>query len=330
MRILVTGAAGFIGYHLCRALLQDDHEIVGIDNLSPYYDVSLKEARLKQLDKLQRDKSVCKGHLTFIRGSISDHVFINQLLAGQSFDIIVNLAAQAGVRASEKHVQSYVESNLIGFVNLLEACRHHPPKHFLFASSSSVYGNSNKEAFGINDPTDMPVSLYAASKKSNEVIAYSYAHLFRIPCTGMRFFTVYGPWGRPDMAYYKFTKAIINQQPIDVYNHGQSLRDFTYIDDAVAAVKRLMYKPPDVDEKEPPYRITNIGNSQPVRLMDFIAALEDLLKIKADKIFLPPQPGDVISTCADTTALEKLIGYKPDTDIKQGLEQFVSWYRQYV
>ncbi|MDB9706653.1 NAD-dependent epimerase [Porticoccaceae bacterium] len=327
MKVLVTGAAGFIGFHLTLALLERDDEVVGIDNLNDYYDPALKQLRLDEIAKHPK----C-SNFEFIKADISDRAFMEHLFADHSFDVVVNLAAQAGVRYSLENPHTYVESNLVGFVNILEGCRHSKVKHLVYASSSSVYGMNVKQPFSINDRVDYPISLYAATKKSNELMAHTYSHLYNIPTTGLRFFTVYGPYGRPDMAYYKFTKAILNGDPIDVYNNGVMKRDFTYIDDIVEGVVRVMDKVAIPHENKysmakPPYRLYNIGNNNPVTLRDFISAIEDACRVKANENLLPMQPGDVPATYADISELEVSINFRPKTKIHEGIESFVSWYK---
>ena len=326
MKILVTGAAGFIGFHLTLALLDRGDEVVGIDNLNDYYDPALKRLRLDEIAKHPKFSS-----FEFIKADISDRALMEQLFADNSFDVVVNLAAQAGVRYSLENPHAYVDSNLVGFVNILEGCRHSNVKHLVYASSSSVYGMNVKQPFSTDDRVDYPISLYAATKKSNELMAHTYSHLYNIPTTGLRFFTVYGPYGRPDMAYYKFTKAILNGDPIDVYNNGVMKRDFTYIDDIVEGIVRVMDKTPTPQENKystakPPYRIYNIGNNNPVTLRDFIRAIEDACETKANENLLPMQPGDVSVTYADINELKVSIGFKPKTTIYEGIEKFISWY----
>jgi UDP-glucuronate 4-epimerase len=331
-KILVTGAAGFIGFHLSRRLLEGDNEVVGLDNLNPYYDVTLKEARLSLLEK--------DGAFRFIRADIADRQAVAALFAKEQPEIVVNLAAQAGVRYSLKNPYAYVESNIVGFMNILEGCRHHHVRHLLYASSSSVYGANTRMPFSVHDNVDHPLSLYAATKKANELMAHTYAALYGLPCTGLRFFTVYGPWGRPDMALFLFTRAILENRPIDVFNEGRMERDFTYIDDIVEGVVRIMDRiptpdaawsgeRPDPSSSFSPYRLYNIGNNQPVALMDFIAILEDHLGRKAKKNFLPMQAGDVPATFADVEALTTAVGFKPATPIAEGIGRFVAWYRDY-
>lgn len=327
MRIFITGVAGFIGYYLAKELLNSNHEVVGIDNLNDYYDVNLKQSRLKQLESFD--------DFLFNKLDLADTSGVKELFNENRFDIVVNLAAQAGVRYSLENPGAYVDSNLTGFANILEGCRHFMPDHLVYASSSSVYGGNRKMPFSVKDSVDHPVSLYAATKKSNELMAHAYAHLYSIPVTGLRFFTVYGPWGRPDMAYFKFTKAILKGEPIDIYNHGNMKRDFTYIDDIVKGVVKVMNKPPvpGQDQMETgtaaPYRIYNIGNNKPVELMRFIEVLEDLLGKKAIKNMLPMQPGDVPATYADIGTLTANTGFKPEISIEYGLGKFVEWYKGY-
>ncbi|MEA2061258.1 MAG: NAD-dependent epimerase [Thermodesulfobacteriota bacterium] len=327
MRVLVTGAAGFIGYYLSRALLEAGNKVVGIDNLNTYYDVNLKKDRLKNLAPYDS--------FEFSRTDIADSRGINDLFKNNRFDMVVNLAAQAGVRYSIENPGAYVESNLVGFANILEACRHAMPDHLIYASSSSVYGGNRKMPFSVKDMVDHPVSLYAATKKSNELMAHAYAHLYGLPVTGLRFFTVYGPWGRPDMAYFKFTRSILEGRPIDVYNNGNMKRDFTCIDDIVKGVVRVMHNipVPGRDQLETgtsaPFKIYNIGHNRPVPLMTFIETLEDLLGKKAEKNMLPLQPGDVPSTYADIGPLTAETGFKPRTPLREGLSAFVKWYKSY-
>jgi UDP-glucuronate 4-epimerase len=331
-KILVTGAAGFIGFHLSRRLLERGNEVVGVDNMNPYYDVTLKEARLLLLEK--------NGAFRFIRADIADRKAMAALFEEERFDIVVNLAAQAGVRYSLENPYAYVESNIAGFMNVLEGCRHQHVRHLVFASSSSVYGANTRMPFSVHDNVDHPLSLYAATKKANELMAHTYASLYGLPCTGLRFFTVYGPWGRPDMALFLFTRAILEGRPIDVFNEGQMERDFTYIDDIVEGVARIMERIPVPDaawngaSPDPaisfaPYRLYNIGNNQPVALMDFIAILEGHLGREAKKNFLPMQAGDVPATFADVDDLMADADFKPATPIEEGIRRFVAWYHEY-
>ncbi len=330
MSILITGAAGFIGAQLSKRLLEQGFEIIGIDNLNDYYDVNLKKARLTQLKT--------QPHFRFIQLDLADRAGIAELFSQNKFKKVVNLAAQAGVRYSIENPYAYVDSNIVGFVNLLEGCRHHRIEHLVFASSSSVYGLNTKMPFSVHHNVDHPISLYAATKKANELMAHTYAHLYGLPTTGLRFFTVYGPWGRPDMAYFKFTQAILKDQPIEVYNHGKMQRDFTYIDDIIEGVVRVLDRIPEPnlnwssDSPDPgtspaPYRLYNIGNNQPVELMYFIKTLEKALGKTAKIQMLPMQPGDVTATYADINDLEREIGFKPRTTIEEGIAHFVDWYR---
>ncbi|MEM8675984.1 MAG: NAD-dependent epimerase [Cyanobacteria bacterium P01_G01_bin.67] len=321
MKILVTGVAGFIGFHLAQRLLAEGNQVYGIDNLNDYYDVSLKQARLEQL--------LTQTEFSFEHLDISDRILVAELFTCHKFDLVVHLAAQAGVRYSLENPHAYVDSNLVGFTNILEGCRHSQVKHLLFASSSSVYGKNTKVPFSVSDRVDTPVSLYAATKKANELIAHAYSHLYQMPITGLRFFTVYGPWGRPDMAYYKFVKAIAEGQPIDVYNYGKMRRDFTYIDDVVEGIVKLTKVQPQGTSAQPPYKIYNIGNNQPVALKEFIAIIEAIMGKSAQKNFLPMQPGDVVATYADVDDLIADIDFQPDTSIEEGLTQFIHWYQAY-
>ena len=332
MKALVTGAAGFIGFHLCRRLLDRGDHVIGVDNLNDYHDVSLKEARLERLTGGE--------NFDFRRLDIADIDAVRSLFAEERPEVVVNLAAQAGVRYSLQNPYAYVNANILGFTNILEGCRHNPVRHLVFASSSSVYGANTSMPFSIHHNVDHPVSLYAASKKSNELMAHTYAHLFRIPCTGLRFFTVYGPWGRPDMALFLFTRAILEGRPIDVFNHGKMRRDFTYIDDIVEGVIRVMDRPaapdpawsgasPDPGTSAAPYRIYNIGNNQPVELMQFIEVIEEALGRKAELNMLPIQPGDVPATYADVDDLARDVGFSPATPIEVGIGRFVEWFRSY-
>ncbi|VVP82115.1 UDP-N-acetylglucosamine 4-epimerase [Pseudomonas fluorescens] len=322
MTVLVTGAAGFIGYHTVRRLCREGLEVVGIDNLNDYYSVALKHARLKRLSALDGFR--------FQAMDIVDKSALMALFKEQGFTEVVHLAAQAGVRYSLDNPDAYAQSNLVGFLNVLEACRHHRPAHLIYASSSSVYGANNKLPFSVDDPVDQPVSLYAASKRANELLAHSYCHLYGLRASGLRFFTVYGPWGRPDMALFKFTEAMLKGRPIDIYNHGQMGRDFTYVDDIIESIARLRIKPPVPDKgADGVNRIFNIGRGMPVALMDFVQCLESALGIKAQCNFLPMQPGDVVKTWADVSALADWVGFSPKVGIEEGVMQFVSWYREY-
>lgn len=332
MKYLVTGAAGFIGFYVSQRLLAAGHSVVGIDNLNDYYDVSLKLARLAQLEN--------KDGFEFIKLDLADREGMAALFAGQRFERVIHLAAQAGVRYSIENPLAYADSNLVGFVNILEGCRHNKVGHLLYASSSSVYGLNKKQPFSTDDSVDHPVSLYAATKKANELMAHTYSHLYGLPTTGLRFFTVYGPWGRPDMALFKFTKAMLEGQSIDVYNHGEMRRDFTYIDDIAEAIVRLQdvipQSDPDwtVEQGSPasssaPYCVYNIGNNNPVKLMAYISALEKALGMEAVKNMLPMQPGDVHETSADTQPLSQAIGFAPETSVEQGAQKFVDWYRDF-
>lgn len=322
----MTGAAGFIGFHLTMALLERGDEVVGVDNLNDYYDPQLKQDRLDVIDAHARASA-----FTFLKKDIADRDAMAAVFADYCFDVVVSLAAQAGVRYSLENPNAYVDSNLVGFVNILEGCRHSKVGHLVYASSSSVYGMNVKQPFSIEDRVDHPISLYAATKKSNELMAHTYSHLFSIPTTGLRFFTVYGPYGRPDMAYYKFTKAIMNGDPIDVYNNGDMKRDFTYIDDIISGVVCVMDRVPTglarkVSGAEAPYKLYNIGNNNPVTLGSFIEVIEESCGRKALKNFLPMQPGDVPITFADVDELMNEVGFKPETSIRDGLSKFVHWY----
>lgn len=332
MKILVTGTAGFIGFHMVQKLVAQGYDVVGLDNINAYYDVQLKLDRLKETGinssdiwynrMLQSDKY---DNYHFIQLNLEDKHHIEALFQKHHFDFVCHLAAQAGVRYSIENPQTYIDSNITGFFNILECCRLYPVRHLVFASSSSVYGNNEKTPFSESDKTESPVSLYAATKKSNELLAHTYSHLFQIPVTGLRFFTVYGPWGRPDMAYFKFTKAILEGKPITLYNEGNLSRDFTYIDDIVAGVESTLTK----DKSASLYEIFNIGNNTPVSLAAFVETIEDALGKKAIKNLLGMQAGDVYSTYADVSALEKACHYKPNTPLKVGIEQFVKWYKRY-
>ena len=328
VKVLVTGAAGFIGFHVSQALLTRGDTVIGLDNLNDYYDISLKEARL---DEIKSHTNA--DHFTFIKQDIADAQALLDLVATHKPQRVVHLAAQAGVRYSIQNPAAYVQSNLVGFANILEACRHHNVEHLVYASSSSVYGGNSKLPFSEQDNVDHPVSLYAATKKANELMAHTYSHLYQLPTTGLRFFTVYGPWGRPDMSPFLFAGAILSGKPIQVFNHGDMMRDFTYIDDIVEGVIRVLDKSAEPENPNTsgiaaraPYRIFNIGNSQPEKLMDFICALETALYKEAVKEFLPMQPGDVKATFADTSALESWIGFKPSALLQEGVNKFVKWY----
>ena len=321
MQILITGVAGFIGYHLAKRLLIEGYEIYGVDNLNDYYDISLKQARLDQL--------LPQKNFKFNLLDIGHRSSVMELFKECVFDHVIHLAAQAGVRYSLENPEIYIDSNLVGFANILEGCRHTHINHLVFASSSSVYGSNKKVPFSVKDNVDRPVSLYAATKKANELMAHAYSHLYQIPITGLRFFTVYGPWGRPDMAYFKFVQAITEKKPIDVYNYGMMRRDFTYIDDVVEAIVRIIPKSPLNSLNQPPYKIHNLGNNNPVELKEFIKEIEIALKMKAIKNFLPMQPGDILSTYADVDELVNEIGLKPTTTITQGIRQFVKWYQEF-
>lgn len=332
MKYLVTGAAGFIGFHVTQRLLDAGHQVIGIDNLNDYYDVNLKTARLDLVNN--------HPEFTFIKIDLADREGIASLFSEQRFQRVIHLAAQAGVRYSLENPLAYADANLIGHLNILEGCRHNQVEHLLYASSSSVYGLNRKLPFSTDDSVDHPVSLYAATKKANELMSHTYSHLYGIPTTGLRFFTVYGPWGRPDMALFKFTRAILAGESIDVYNNGEMRRDFTYIDDIAESILRLQDIIPQRDENwtvetgnpassSAPYRVYNIGNSQPVMLMDYIKALENALGQTASKNMLPMQPGDVLDTSADTSALYEVIGFKPQTLVDEGVARFVAWYRAF-
>ena len=347
MKILVTGTAGFIGYHLAKRLIERGDDVVGLDSINDYYDPTVKYGRLVETGidkgKLEYNKLIASDtvdNYRFIQLNLEDKQNIDALFADQQFDKVCNLAAQAGVRYSLINPQAYIDSNIIGFVNILEACRHHDIKHLAYASSSSVYGLNESMPFSTRDNVDHPVSLYAASKKSNELMAHTYSHLFGLPTTGLRFFTVYGPWGRPDMALFLFTKAILEDKPIDVFNHGKMRRDFTYVDDIVEGVVRVIDNPPqgnpdwtgaapDPSCSKAPYKVYNIGNSSQVELMDFIEAIEKALGKQAQKNMMPIQPGDVPATWADVSDLVEDLDYQPDTSIQEGVERFIAWYKEF-
>lgn len=332
MKLLLTGTAGFIGYFLTKKLIEinPDIEIVGLDNINNYYDLRLKYGRLADLGFSESDISYGEkivssfsNNSSFIQLKLEDKIGIDTLFVEEKFDVVCHLAAQAGVRYSIENPYAYVESNIVGFMNILEACRTNPVKHLVYASSSSVYGMNDKVPFSEEDKVDSPVSLYAASKKSNELMAHAYSNLYKIPTTGLRFFTVYGPWGRPDMAPFLFTKAIVNNEPIKIFNNGNMLRDFTYIDDIINGLIKVLAHIP---QTEIPYKIYNIGNSTPVKLMDFISEIEQALNKEAQKVFMPMQPGDVYQTYADTSNLERDVNFKPNTSIKEGVRSFIDWY----
>lgn len=347
MKILITGTAGFIGFHLTQKLVKTDNDIIGLDVINDYYDINLKYARLAEsgiskesvaLNKLIQ--SSIHANYRFVQANLLDKAYLDKLFATEQFDYVCHLAAQAGVRYSLTNPYAYLDSNYSGFLNILEACRHNHIKHLVYASSSSVYGLNTLMPFSVSHNVDHPISLYAASKKSNELMAHTYSYLYNLPATGLRFFTVYGPWGRPDMALFIFTKAILEGKPIDVYNNGNMQRDFTYVDDIVEGVRRVLFTPPTPDhtwngqQPDPssspaPYRIYNIGNSSPVKLLDFITAIEEALDMKAQKIFKPMQAGDVPATWADIKKLEEMIHYKPSTSVKEGVRKFVAWFKEY-
>lgn len=322
MKILVTGAAGFIGFHSSARLLAGGHEIVGIDNLNSYYDITLKQARLNQLSNSEA--------FTFLRMDLADREGMGKVFQDHHFDVVLHLGAQAGVRYSIENPFAYIDSNVTGTLTVLEGCRHHGVKHLIYASSSSVYGSNTKQPFSIDDRVDSPVSLYAATKKSNELMCQTYAHLYRIPITGLRFFTVYGPWGRPDMAYFKFANAIMAGKSIDVYNHGDMQRDFTYVDDIVDGIEALATTPPVGIDDPTPHRVYNLGNNRPEQLLRMISLLEKELGRAADKNYLPMQAGDVYATFADITASQRDFGYAPKTSLATGMSSFAQWYASYV
>ncbi|MGJ3349092.1 NAD-dependent epimerase [Morganella sp. Je.2.23] len=332
MKILVTGAAGFIGYHVSQRLLEQGHEVVGADNLNDYYDVNLKQARL--------DLLLPHPQFQFFKMDLSEKTAVSELFAAQKFERVIHLAAQPGVRYSIQNPMAYIDANILGHMNILEGCRHNNVGHLIYSSSSSVYGLNRKQPFSVEDDVDHPVSLYAATKKANELMSHSYSHLYQLPTTGLRFFTVYGPWGRPDMALFKFVKAMLDGKPIDVYNHGNMVRDFTYVGDIAEAVVRLVNVIPAADSdwtveeglksaSSAPYKVYNVGNGQPTRLGDFIQAIETALDIKANKHYMDMQDGDVLSTCADSGELYNTIGFSPDTPVNYGVQQFVDWYMSF-
>ena len=344
MKILITGTAGFIGFHLAKKLLNLGYDIVGLDNINDYYDVKLKMDRLKETGIKEVKENALTGsksypNYRFIKADIEDNKTVSGLFEAENFDVVINLAAQAGVRYSLENPHSYIESNITGFLNILEGCRHHPVQHLIYASSSSVYGTNTEMPFKTTDTVDNPVSLYAASKKSNELMAHTYSHLFQIPTTGLRFFTVYGPWGRPDMALFLFTKAMVEGKPINVFNYGNMARDFTYVDDIVEGISRLISKTPgrkngednDVNgnNTRSPNQLFNIGYGSPVQLMDFIHEIEENLGIEADKNLMEIQPGDVPKTWAYVDDLFDLTGFRPKTSVKEGVKLFIDWYKNY-
>ena len=337
MKIIITGVVGFIGYHLCKKLLEENISIIGIDNVNSYYDVKLKEARLQKLKNIQLKNGTM---FQFIKEDINNKDIINNIFSEYKPDIVVNLAAQAGVRYSIENPSAYIQTNLVGFSNILEACRNFSIKHLIYASSSSVYGGNTKMPFSEKQLADHPVSLYAATKRSNELLAHSYSHLYSLPSTGLRFFTVYGPWGRPDMALFLFTKSILEGKAIKVFNNGKMTRDFTFIDDVIESIFRLIKKAPipdkgfdtsnpRTDKSWAPHRIFNIGNSTPESLEDYIKAIEEALGIKAKKELMPMQPGDVRSTFSDCKMLEQYINYRPTTSINEGVKSFINWYKEF-
>lgn len=340
MKILITGTAGFIGFHLAKKLLKENHQIVGIDNINDYYDVRLKKDRLLETgieEPVSNElvTSTSNSSYRFIKTDLENRQAIKDLFENEKFDVVINLAAQAGVRYSLENPQTYVDSNINGFLNILEGCRHTEVSHLIYASSSSVYGANKEMPFKTTHHVDYPVSLYAASKKSNELMAHAYSHLFKIPTTGLRFFTVYGPWGRPDMALFIFTKAMVEGKPIDVFNFGNMARDFTYIDDIVEGINSVIPKSPDKysdyasQHTEAPYQLFNIGFGSPVKLMDFIHEIEKNLGIEAEKNLMPMQKGDVPKTWADVESLQKLTGFRPNVSVEDGIKSFIDWYKQY-
>lgn len=327
--ILLTGAAGFIGFHIAKELIQNGHHVIGVDNINDYYDPMLKKARLSELKNHKNSNK-----FIFQNVDISDLKSIEGIFKTKDFDYVIHMAAQAGVRYSLENPHTYIESNILGFLNIIEGCKNHNIQHLVYASSSSVYGMNNNIPFDTSDKTDSPISLYAATKKSNELMAHTYSHLFNIPMTGLRFFTVYGPYGRPDMAYFKFTKSILESQPIKVFNKGQMERDFTWIDDIVNAVISLLDIPPSKEKSIGSsafsmHKIYNLGNNNPVKLNKFINVLEDACKVKAKKIYLPMQPGDVITTYAKIDEAQKVFNFNPSTNIEEGLKKFVQWYKDF-
>jgi len=337
MSILITGAAGFIGFNISKKLIENGQEIIGLDNFNSYYDPKLKEARYKELIKISQKKNI---EMSFYRNNLENKEKLENIFSKHNISTVINLAAQAGVRYSIDNPSAYIQSNLVGFGNILECCRHHQIKHLIYASSSSVYGGNKKMPFSENDSVDHPISLYAASKRANELMAHTYSNLYQLPTTGLRFFTVYGPWGRPDMALFLFVKAILEGEPINVFNNGNMTRDFTYIDDITESLFRLIDKPPkpnsSIDKKDlkpsfswSPFRIFNIGNSNPTQLIEYINTIESSLNKKALINFLPMQQGDVESTFSDTTSLESWIDFKPNTPISKGISEFVSWFREF-
>lgn len=330
-KILITGAAGFIGYHLIKRLIIEDCFIIGIDNINDYYSPQIKEDRLSDIvgEEVKDINNINKNNFIFLKENIDDMEKMQQIFEKYSPEIVINLAAQAGVRYSIENPKAYIDSNIIGFFNILECCRKYPVKHLIFASSSSVYGANKKVPYSTEDKVDTPVSLYAATKKADELLAYSYSKLYGIKTTGLRFFTVYGPFGRPDMAYFSFTNKILNDKSIQIYNNGDMYRDFTYVDDIVEGIIRLIEYIPKKDENNAFYKIYNIGNNNPVKLMDFIEIIEEALGKKAKKEFLPMQPGDVYQTYADIEDLKNDIGFAPKTDLREGINKFVKWYMEY-
>ncbi|MBD8184964.1 SDR family NAD(P)-dependent oxidoreductase [Pseudomonas viridiflava] len=321
MTVLVTGAAGFIGFHVAKHLCEQGIEVVGIDNLNDYYSVELKHSRLAILERMPG--------FVFKRLDITDATGLSTLFEHHTFEQVIHLAAQAGVRYSMEQPDAYIQSNLVGFSNVLEACRQHRPSHLIYASSSSVYGANTRLPFRVEDAVDRPLSLYAATKRANELAAYSYCHLYGLRATGLRFFTVYGPWGRPDMALFKFTQAMLREEPVDIYNHGEMARDFTYIDDIVESILRLRLRPPEPAGGEPAHQLFNIGRGQPVKLLEFVDCLEKALGLKAQRRYLPLQAGDVLQTWADVTALARWIDFQPHVSVDSGVSAFVEWYREH-